>query len=1238
MQKKKLLSVLIVVTFIIGSLMCVTEATADSGEARIGTTYYSTLESAVAASSAGDTIVLVSDVVLESTLIVEKGITITTDGVTHRKITGTPSSNNYLINVKTAATTLSGTGETSRLIVDGENGTHDRALICLQAANSALRYVTIQNNTSTYSGGGGLYTNKTGITVEYCNIVNNQCTGTTGGGGVYLTGTAEMTMQYCTISDNVATASGGGGFVAKNGILNINRCTIENNRALVDGGSFKVNGQLNPTWCTVEGNYAPSDGGNVLLSTLPAFQGTLLGYVDGSYGQEEAVYQLTDNGDTYTTYAAKLVSAGYMLRRTNTIDGNIFSTFTNASNTVTLMDTPTLKEGSVRVIIEPTNELPVLNSPLGTVVTTPVVSMLGTGTPTSQNGMCFIYRLSDGRFLVVDGGYPYDDRQIYDTLKVLSGAEEVTIAAWFLTHAHNDHVAAFVSFWESEYASNVTLQKVIYNFPGESTFAENIITKPQSMSWMNKVQAVLDGFPASVECIKAHPGQVFSIGDAVITMLYSAELISPAEVWNFNDTSLIFTVELGGLKFLQLADCARAGGEVLTDIYDKELMSDVLQVAHHGHYNNSVNADLYQAVSVEYAFWPSTEERYNWVENRSAAANIWLFNQQAQGNLTMWCAGDSIRTYQINTAGLSVLPVAKVGSTYFATLGEAVAASPEGATITVLQPNVIRSSGVVVDKNLTLTTQGNSVCQVVGTISVEGQKTLTISGGIEIAQVSLVNNAKLCLDDPLSEKPVGTLNIGDFTAVQTAAANQTVYLVGDVVGPHLSIELANNTNPDDPTEKYTLYGTGTVIAVGEARIGNTVYASFEQAVAAASANATVVLMADVHLEDQLRIEKSLNIASDGYQSYTITSDYTDEYLLLVTGSSSNRITVQVQGAANKEIIIDGENILREKALVCSNYATTGFTDVVIKRGNAKENAAGLYVTQGSAQLNGCEISDNSAVSKGGGVYVTSTGSITLNQCNVLGNHASYGGGIYGANSSSGIAATITVIESVFEDNAAANRGGGIYGNGDSSVCCDVSVQDTAFRRNLATTASNGAGGAICLVGPKADCELIDCIFENNSATAFGGAVTTSSSSGRLTLDSCIFTGNTVSGTTLGGGAVCCGYLIVDGGTTVMTRNVAATSNGGAICLQNASCIISDGASLQMYENTATTGNGDDLYLPANGVVTHNGSVIGTLNFYVAEASEGRTVLIGSKVFQQYSNFVFDNDAFLVSENGTLCVA
>lgn len=195
-------------------------------------TAYTSLNDAVSAAGAGDTIVIVNDVVLSETVTVETQLTITTDGKRNYTITGTPSSKNYYINIK-ATSLLCGTGETSRLIIDGENATHDRPLVCLQAANCELRYVTLQNNVSTYTG-GGLYTNKTGGVLSSCIIQNNQ---STGGGALYLTGAGGLTLNGCVIQGNSSTKHGGAFQGAGGSTLTLNDCVVDGNASAEVGGA-----------------------------------------------------------------------------------------------------------------------------------------------------------------------------------------------------------------------------------------------------------------------------------------------------------------------------------------------------------------------------------------------------------------------------------------------------------------------------------------------------------------------------------------------------------------------------------------------------------------------------------------------------------------------------------------------------------------------------------------------------------------------------------------------------------------------------------------------------------------------------------------------------------------------------------------------------------------------------------------------------------------------------------------
>lgn len=591
--------------------------------ARIGQVWYDTLPAAVAAAREGDTVTLCADICLERTLVLDRPITITTDG--QRRTIRSEGCGEGLLRL-TGACSLLGAHEEAQLIINGCGAERCGALVHLQGAGSVLRYVTIQNN------------------------VNTGC-----GGGLYAAAGAESFCEYCTICDNEALR-GGGGLVEDGAEVKLNRCTLRYNRAREKGGAFRVEGRLTPTGCIVENNTARADGSSTLLAALPAFNGTWLGHADGDDGAEEAVWRVSAGGDTYASYADRLCRSGYEPVREQRLDKNTYGTFTDGRSTVTLMDTPGLHGGTVRIVIEPTGVLPQLHSPGGDAVTEPSVTMLGTGCSTMQNGMSFIYRLRDGRFVVVDGGYTEDAPQVYRTMQELAGNDQVTVAAWFITHAHGDHAGAFCAFWRSAYAAHVTLEKVIYNLPGDEGFAQNIIGRPSSTRWRDELREVIASIASAPEVIRAHPGQVLTLSDMTVRMLYTTELMAPDEVWNFNDTSLVFSLELGGVRILQLGDCARACSKLLLDLYDQALQCDVLQAAHHGHYNNCVDPALYQRAGGHQVLWASTWERYTWSENRGAPANQWLFEQERCGKKTVWCAGGMVRTFRLS-GGLEPLGV-----------------------------------------------------------------------------------------------------------------------------------------------------------------------------------------------------------------------------------------------------------------------------------------------------------------------------------------------------------------------------------------------------------------------------------------------------------------------------------------------------------------------------------------------------------------------------------------------------
>ena len=146
-------------------------------------------------------------------------------------------------------------------------------------------------------------------------------------------------------------------------------------------------------------------------------------------------------------YAEKLLCSGFHQVWGNRIEDNVFASFTDGELSVTVMETPKRQGGTVRMTVEQ-GASPVLDSPSGKTVTQPVAVMLGTGCATMQNGAALLFRLRDGRYIIIDGGYTEDARQLYETMQRLAEGREIRIAAWFLTHAHGDHLEAFLAFWQ----------------------------------------------------------------------------------------------------------------------------------------------------------------------------------------------------------------------------------------------------------------------------------------------------------------------------------------------------------------------------------------------------------------------------------------------------------------------------------------------------------------------------------------------------------------------------------------------------------------------------------------------------------------------------------------------------------------------------------------------------------------------------------------------------------------------
>ena len=358
----------------------------------------------------------------------------------------------------------------------------------------------------------------------------------------------------------------------------------------------------------IDGSYHQSGSVISSVAALPRLDGKIPEQVF-SYQSDSSGGQVTfGNSDetTLTTYLGLLESNGFTRYADNTIDNNRYFTYTDKDNVVTLMYPPA--DQRMRVSVEPLKKtaLPAkedANTYTKGVCSTTVsqVGLWYTQDPETDeniNGLCHVIRLEDGSFIIIDGGHETDvvtDQLIKVLEKQAPDRNQIVIAAWIFTHAHRDHVGAFIRIGKNM-PKNWKVERFIYSFP-------NAVDADGAASAQNSVDNLVNNSYPDAERIVAHPGQVFWIRNAKIQMLFTLDLLYPTKPEFYNNASLVFTIDLEGQKLMYQGDMGPEADTIIRKLYSAALKSDILQVAHHGFKGASVQ--MHEAVRPTYVLVPS---------------------------------------------------------------------------------------------------------------------------------------------------------------------------------------------------------------------------------------------------------------------------------------------------------------------------------------------------------------------------------------------------------------------------------------------------------------------------------------------------------------------------------------------------------------------------------------------------------------------------------------------------------
>ncbi len=230
----------------------------------------------------------------------------------------------------------------------------------------------------------------------------------------------------------------------------------------------------------------------------------------------------------------------------------------------------------------------------------------GSSTDNPAIGMCYVYKLSDGSAVIIDGGLSSNADEIYNTLKKLEIAKnsdgKYRISTWIITHGHSDHYGALETF-AKDYKNYSDVAFIMHSLPMvDNAYALNNFD----------VKGFSDGisshYPNSIYVVP-HAGLRYFIGNITIDMLYTPDMLDVFS--NYNDTSLLFSVKCGGKKVLHFGDATEKVATETWFAYERQAFTaDVLQITHHGLYTGTNShtwtniSRIYNSTGAVYALLP----------------------------------------------------------------------------------------------------------------------------------------------------------------------------------------------------------------------------------------------------------------------------------------------------------------------------------------------------------------------------------------------------------------------------------------------------------------------------------------------------------------------------------------------------------------------------------------------------------------------------------------------------------
>ncbi len=339
-----------------------------------------------------------------------------------------------------------------------------------------------------------------------------------------------------------------------------------------------------------------------LLNKIPSFDADFLTYPSG----EDCELYLLKNVkfEAFVSYCAKLSQDGFICVNKNKLENNFFEFYKkgNVAVCVGYYDC----DNTIRVVVDAQTDYPAFAPKAAPNVTESKLWQFEVDHSLIDCGMCYILQLSSGAFFVIDSAHTYsvnDCERIHKFLRERTpDGKKIQIAGWFFSHAHDDHIAQFISYLNF-YCYDTVIDALYFNFisPDHRDGGDWMETH---RGYYALFYGALENHP-EIPVIRLHTGQTFYIENMRVDVLCSHEDVFPNDNSNYNDSSVVLMLTVDGTKILIPGDAGHEESYVLEARYPKYLKSDIVQSAHHGHFGTTEN--FYRLVDADVVLFPVTQ-------------------------------------------------------------------------------------------------------------------------------------------------------------------------------------------------------------------------------------------------------------------------------------------------------------------------------------------------------------------------------------------------------------------------------------------------------------------------------------------------------------------------------------------------------------------------------------------------------------------------------------------------------